>query len=195
MRRGRVFASSSFVKEASIWSSTNVSTRGCIGLSCSSDTRGKPSSGASGCTSALLVLPSEVNFLSRSAIMLIMQFRRNGMVMTISFKSPPATIEVSSSGRSEHTSRPMCQAVVMSFLLASSGFSFLYGAHHSSGLTCLADHVLLHWMHNLVHSSALSRTHRSPLVVWYPSSTKSSAPIRIRSCLSRRVLRSAIMLV
>jgi len=115
--------------------------------------------------------------------------------MTVSFTSPPAATELSSSSRAKRTSRPMCRSVAVSFLFASSGMSFLHEVHHPSGSTCLAGHALPHWMHSLEHSSALALTHHRPLVVWYPSPTKSSAPIRNRSYLSSRVLRKAIMLV
>jgi len=64
--------------------------------------------------------------------------------MTVSFTSPPAAIELSSSGRAERTSRPVCRAVAVSFLLASSGLFILHEAHQPSGLTCLADHALPH---------------------------------------------------
>ena len=69
----------------------------------------------------------------------------------------------------------------------SCGLSSLQEAHHPSRSTCVANlgHSLLHWMHCLVHSSALARTHHPPLVEWYPSSRKSSVPIRIKSCLSK----------
>ena len=48
--------------------------------------------------------------------MLVMQARKNGIVMTVSITSAPAAISLSSSGRAELTSRPICRAVVMSFL-------------------------------------------------------------------------------
>ena len=122
----------------------------------------------SGCTSALLWIQARVDFLLRSATMLIMQVRRNGMVMTVYFTSPAAVIEWSSFGRAEFTSRPICRAVAVSFLSASraSGLSFLHGAHHPSGSTCLADHAIPHWMHSLEHFSSLALTHHPPLVVW-----------------------------
>ena len=127
-----------------------------------------------------------MNCLSKSAIMLILQVRRNGMIMTISFTSPPVAIELCSSGRAKRTSRPICLDVARSFLSASSGFSSLHEAHHPSGSTWLADHALPHCIHSLVHTLALALTHHPALVVWYPSSTKSSAPIRIRSCWSTK---------
>jgi len=95
-----------------------------------------------------------------------MQARRKGIVMIVSFTSPPAAIRLSSSGRAERTSRLICRAVAISFLPAFSVLSFLHGAHHPSGSTCVADHALSHWMHSLEHSSALALTHYPPLVVW-----------------------------
>jgi len=87
------------------------------------------------------------------------------MVMIVSFTSPPAAVELSSSGNAERTSRLICRAVARSFLLASSDFSSLQEAHHPSGSTCLADHSLPHWIHSLVHSSALALNHQPPHVV------------------------------
>jgi len=102
--------------------------------------------------------------------MLVMQARKNGIVITVSLDA----IRLSSSGRAERTSRPICRAVAMSFLLAFSGLFFLHEAHHPSGSTCLADLAPSHWIHSLEHSSALALTHYIPLDVWYPSSTNPS---------------------